>query len=245
MVVMLLSSCKDFLKDDKNLGDNIRGEYTIAWGTIFIDPPATTNNWSPVPKIHIETDNGARLVVKSSQISLGNIESGERVIANYTPYKGSEVVTGTKEVEVRLNMVYPVLKKDYIMQSFINEDPEYRADSIGNNPLRLTFAGFGGRYLNIEFTTQRAAGSTVKHLITLVCDDVTPRNDSVYLMLYHNSFGDIGPVDAVGFVSFDIGTIIPERANSVDVKLIWKDYDGKTWFDTGTFHKSPLQTDPL
>jgi len=237
MIVMLLGSCGKFLdKDINKLQDNAAGDKYIAWGTIFIDPPATANNWSLSPKIYIDTDNGTRLVIKSSLIPSVNIENGGRIVANYTPYTTS-VASGTGEIEVRLNMIYSVLKKDYITQSFINEDPEYRADSIGNDPIGLIFAGFGGRYLNIQFTIMRATDSGIKHLITLVCDDVTPRNDSVYLTLHHNNFGNAGSVESVGFVSFDIGTIIPEGAHSVTVILIYKDSDGYMKERSGTFLK--------
>ena len=137
---------------------------------------------------------------------------------------------------IRLYGVDDVLTKVPVKQSFINEDEEVRQDSIGNDPINVREAWFGGRYLNVEFRIPVKDGSKEKHFINLVQDDVGTHNDTVYVTLRHNAYGekpdtgnDRGNYSwGRGRVSFDLTSIVPEGQTSVPVKLLWTEYGKNT-----------------
>ena len=230
-----LVACDD--DDDYSLG-----KYWISYGTVETSGP---------DDFSIVRDDGSRLVVVSNGIPLINIEDGQRVIANYTILGDSREegvgLNGVIEYYVRLNGLYDVLTKAPVKQSFIEEDAEVREDSIGNDPIRVLEAWFGGKYLNINFEVAVRYGSSVKHFINLVQDDVQVHGDSVYVTLRHNGYDDVPESSTAGSfvwgfgrVSFDILSLIPEGKTSVPVKLIWTEYgdsleDRETKSDSGTF----------
>lgn len=81
-------------------------------------------------------------------------------------------------------------------------------------------------------------------------------NDSVYITLRHNAYGekpDAQNTDSYvwsyGRVSFDLTSIVPEGYNKVPVKLIWTEYkknipETVTKSDSGTFSLSGKETNP-
>ena len=88
---------------------------------------------------------------------------------------------------VRLYGLDDVLTKVPVKQSFIHENEGVRQDSIGNDPINVQEAWFGGRYLNVEFRIPVKDGSKEKHFINLVQDDVVAHHDTVYVTLRHNA----------------------------------------------------------
>ena len=126
-----------------------------------------------------------------------------------------------------------------VKQSFIHENEGVRQDSIGNDPINVQEAWFGGRYLNVEFRIPVKDGSKEKHFINLVQDDVVAHHDTVYVTLRHNAYGekpgtgnDRGNFSwGRGRVSFDLTSIVPEGQTSVPVKLLWTEY-GKNASET-------------
>lgn len=202
-------------------------------------------------KFAIRRDDGSRLIVSEGvAINSSDATEGLRVFANYS-ILGSERdetgLEGSMNYYIRLYRATEVLTKDPVKLSFINEDEEVRQDSIGNDPINVSEAWFGGKYLNVEFRIPVKSGSNTKHFINLVEDDVVTHNDTVYVTLRHNAYGE-APVDgdrnshvwSRGRVSFDLTSIVPEGKTSVPVKLIWTEYkkdssETITREDSGTF----------
>ena len=120
-----------------------------------------------------------------------------------------------------------------------------RTKPIGNDPVAVSKAWFGGKYLNLEFNIPVQPASSTSHMLNLVQDDVTAHGDTVCLTFRHNAFGD-KPSDnerkgngklywSWGNVSFDLSTIVPAGETSVPVKLIWEGYtDGGAKTETMT-----------
>lgn len=172
-------------------------------------------------------------------INFDGAEEDLRVYVNYS-IVGSERdetgLEGNMNYYIRLYGFDDVLTKVPVKQSFINEDKEVRQDSIGNDPINVREAWFGGRYLNVEFRIPVKDGSKEKHFINLVQGDVVAHNDTVYVTLRHNAYGerpDTGNDQGNyswgrGRVSFDLTSIVPEGQTSVPVKLLWTEYGKNT-----------------
>ena len=149
---------------------------------------------------------------------------------------------------VELYDIYRVLTKDvYQMPA----DDETKNDSIGNDPINVSEAWFGGNYLNMEFYIPVKGNSSTAHFINLVVDDVAPAtNDTVYVTLRHNAYDDKPgegrvPGDyrwAWGNVSFDLASLLPEGATSVPVKLTWTGYKGGNFGETEVHTESGVFT---
>lgn len=249
MILFLFSGTLVACNDDD---DYSLGKFWISYGTIEMNGKSQSAGYT------IRLDDESELLIVSNLIPYVAVENGQRVIANYTILGEVEEDRATnsstvfrKQYYIRLNGLTDVLSKAPVRQSFILEDEEVREDSIGNDPIRVVKASFGGKYLNISFEVpmQPTYGGTssVKHFINLIHDDTQIRNDSVFLTLRHNGYEDVPTsgnsssfVWGFGLVSFDISSILPEGQNSIAVKLIWTEYgesldDRETKSDTGTF----------
>lgn len=191
-------------------------------------------------KFAIRRDDGNRLIVTEGMpINFDGAEEDLRVYVNYS-IVGSERdetgLEGNMNYYIRLYGFDDVLTKVPVKQSFINEDEEVRQDSIGNDPINVREAWFGGRYLNVEFRIPIKDGSKEKHFINLVQDDVVAHNDTMYVTLRHNAYSekpdtgnDRGNYSwGRGRVSFDLTSIVPEGQTSVPVKLLWTEYGKNT-----------------
>ena len=189
----------------------------------------------------IRLDNGSRLLLSANLVPGWPVKDGQRVIANYTILGDSPRMDGTKDYYVRLNMLYDVLSKDVVKQSFIDEDEEVREDSIGHDPIDVAEAWFGGGFLNITFEILHGGGT---HFINLVQDDARISGDSVFLTLRHNAYSDPQAYRGFGYVSFDMVPLVPEGKTELPVRLTWEGYDGQTHSDTGTFKLNAPATAP-
>jgi hypothetical protein len=209
-------------------------------------------------KFAIRRDDGSRLIVSEGvAINSSEAEEGLRVFANYS-ILGSERdetgLEGNMNYYIRLYRATEVLTKDPVKLSFIKENEEVRQDSIGDDPINVSEAWFGGKYLNVEFRIPVKSGSSTKHFINLVEDDVVVHHDTVYVTLRHNAYGEApkegdrgtgSHVWSRGRVSFDLTSIVPEGQKSVPVKLIWTEYkkdssETVTREDSGTFTLSEI-----
>ena len=212
-------------------------------------------------KYAIRLDDGDRLIVTEGIGFTADAEDeGARVHLRYA-YVGSERnETGLDtpmDYYIRLYEIDEVLCKQPVKQSFILADEEHRTDSIGNDPIEVTEAWLGGKYLNVEFEVPVKHNSTVQHFINLVQDDVESHNDTVYVYLRHNAYED-AIEDANGRtsvrdyrwmggrVSFDLTSILPDGETSVPVKFIWtafgKNLEGTVEkHDSGIFRLSSAQ----
>ncbi len=191
-------------------------------------------------KYAIRRDDGSRLIVTEGlPINFSEATEDLRVYANYSILGSERDETGLEgrmNYYIRLYALDDVLTKNPVKQSFIDKDEEVRQDSIGNDPINVREAWFGGRYLNVEFLVPVKEGSDEKHFINLVQDDVENHNDTVYVTLRHNAYGETPESDndrahyfwGRGRVSFDLTSIVPDGQKSVPVKLIWTEYGKDT-----------------
>lgn len=252
-MIFAIAACDD--DDDCYYVGN--GDAWISYGNLESIDNGTTSKYS------IRRDDGSRLIVTEGvQVNSSEAKEGLRIFANYS-ILGSERdevnLDGKMNYYIHLYNINEVLCKAPVKQSFILENEEVRNDSIGNDPINVSEAWFGGKYLNVEFVVPVKAGSSVKHFINLVDDDVELHNDSVYITLRHNAYGeklDVPNTQAdqayewnSGRVSFDLTSLVPDGQNSVAVKLIWTEY-GKngselvTREDSGTFTLSGKNNTP-
>lgn len=181
----------------------------------------------------IRRDDGCGLVI-SSGVTPSQVEenNGKRIYAEYTvlgnAWENNNSLDAPMNYYVHLNYLREVLCKNPVKQSFIDEKKEHRTDSIGNDPINVQRAWFGGKYLNVEFKIPVKENSSTKHFINLVQDDITLHNDSVYITLHHNAYGETPDKNkcywSFGQVSFDLTSIVPADQTSVPVKLIWTEY---------------------
>lgn len=206
-------------------------------------------------KYAIRMDDGDRLIVTDGMFfSADEGDEGMRVHVRYA-YVGSERgeagLNGTMDYYIRLYGINEVLCKEPVKQSFINENEEHRQDSIGNDPINVTDAWLGGKYLNVEFQVLVKNNSDVKHFINLVQEDVETHNDTVYVYLRHNAYED--GIDLAGTnqierdyrwnfgrVSFDLTPILGENQTSTPIKFIWTAFNREITStvqcsETGTF----------
>ena len=233
----------------------------------------TGNNWisygnlekvegSARSEFIIHRDDNSRLIAVDG-INLNNLkaEDGTRVCYTYSildSKRQPQGLEGNIDYYIYLSQIEDVLTKSPINESFINENPEHRQDSIGNDPINVREAWFGGKYLNVEFNLPVKGDSKISHMINLVREDVTLHQDTVYLTLRHNAYGDRPSTAGVrsrgenffwvwGNVSFDLTDILPEGKTSVPVKLIWEAYKGntqttETLTDCGLFTMQPQKS---
>lgn len=194
----------------------------------------------------IRLDNGTWLSIENSRY-VRFLEDQDRILAVYRVHEELEPLNGDNRFLAVLNDYAKILSKPPVLQSFIDEDPEVREDSIGHDPIRVDEAWFGGKYLNIAFTVARRANTNEVHFINLVADDTEAGDGTVHLYLRHNGYDDVPEPGAAGFVyttpivSFDITGLIPEGENSVHITLHWEQYRSSEWretvegSDSGTF----------
>lgn len=208
-------------------------------------------------KFAIRRDDGNRLIVTEGvHINSDEATEGLRVCAQYNIVKSErdeKSLNGKMNYYVALYRVSDVLTKVPVKESFIQANQTVRGDSIGNDPINVTEAWFGGKYLNVEFRIPVKSGSATKHFINLVEDDVELHNDSIYVSLRHNAYGEKPNgednhdtyVWSYGNVCFDLTSLVPEGKTSVAVKLIWTEYNKNasgtiTREDSGTFSLSGI-----
>ena len=107
-------------------------------------------------------------------------------------------------------------------------------EELGNDPIYVENAWFGGKYLNIDFAVLRF-DPQLAHFINLYVDEEGSDENNVVVVLKHNAYGDPTTSLAFGRVSFDISKLVPEGKSSILVTLRWRNYDNSDCSDLGTF----------
>ena len=247
LAVAALTACKD---DDDTY--YINGNAWVSYGNLEkIDNGGHS-------RFAIRRDDGARLIVSDGlSINSSDDREGQRVYPYYAVL-GSDRdeigLEGRMNYYVRLYDLRTVLTKAPVKESFIQANEAHRQDSLGKDPVHVSSAWFGGTYLNVEFMLPVKAGSDTKHFINVVEDDVTAHNDTVYITLRHNAYGDsprltesstradkAGVRWMWGNASFDLTSILPAGKTSVPVKFLWTGYKADSW-TTETMSDSGLYT---
>lgn len=252
---MLLSLVSVFFVACDDDDDNyyvVNGDTWVSYGSLEQSEGDKDTGWT------IRRDDGSRLIATEGlRIEGKDFKEGTRVYVRYSiieSVRDAEGLEGYMNYYVRLYGYQDVLTKEPVAQSFIAADEAHRQDSIGDDPICVVGAWFGGKYLNVEFAVPVRENSQEKHFINVVLDDVEFHNDSVYLTLRHHAYKDRpaagedvwgkGYVWNTGNVSFDLTSILPDNATSVPVKLLWKEYkknsaDVEQKSDSGLFTIAP------
>lgn len=224
----------------------------------YVDNGGTWTTYGNLEKIDngsrqnyaIRIDDGDRLIVSDGLRFTADAEDeGMRVFLRYA-YLGSDWsdtgLNSPMDYYIYLYDIDEVLCKQPVAQTFILENEEHRTDSIGNDPINVQKAWIASKYLNVEFEVPFKTGSSVRHFINLVYDDVTLHNDTMYVYLRHNAYEDAVDLTegrrpageyhwGYGRVSFDLTPILPDGQESVPVKFIWTEFNREM---TGTQEKS-------
>ena len=200
--------------------------YHIGWGVI-------KGEESP---FSIRMDYGSQLYIVENLAPGFEMEDDKRVIVDYSIIEQvSESV-----YNVRVNMLYNVLSKPLLAQSYINnEENGIGEDSVGYDPIRVNWARFSGEFLNLGIQVWMN-NNNAPHLINLVYDDtegdIEVKGDTALLTLRHNAFDDAkNTLSNEQYASFPLSDLILPPATERPVKLTWRDYNGKMLSGTGIF----------
>ena len=174
----------------------------------------------------IKTDAGNTLHIVENLLPTFPVEDGMRVRVNFTIQEQSG-----SDLNVRLNAIEKVLSKEPVYSSQLT--PE-ELEELGNDPIYVENAWFGGKYLNIDFAVLRF-DPQLAHFINLYVDEEGSDENNVVVVLKHNAYGDPTTSLAFGRVSFDISKLVPEGKSSILVTLRWRNYDNSDCSDLGTF----------
>lgn len=120
---------------------------------------------------------------------------GQRVFVYFYPM--DEVVSGY-DYNAQVVSIQNILTKGVFQ---ITEETQ---ESIGNDPVNITYMWFGGGYLNIEFQILGTNNPKEPHLINLVRDEENPGTEEegyVNLEFRHNAMNDEKVERLVGIVS--------------------------------------------
>lgn len=178
---------------------------------------------------------GDILEVSSSSIKIIMDDADTVLITNASQFEGLEVdarvsfvgeIMSNRELgenkfyEFRAISISAVLTKDFILQSYINEDLEHRTDSIGSDPVSVYAASLTDKYINITYTITHG-GTGTAHFMNLVVDDVedAPVVENGVLTinaeLRHNAFNDPSRYYAYDIISL-------RHSSSIDTENVDK-----------------------
>ena len=181
---------------------------------------------------NIITDKGNVLVPDKSSVG-HDLTDGERVFVNCNILERENENT----YRVRINRYYQLLAKN-IVRSSETDDEE-----LGDDPVEVRKAWFGGGYLNVSLGLEYNPSSNTSHLLNVVYDDVKSTSDSVFLTLRHNAFADtVRTRMGTATASFNMEDIMAGKDSKVYVRLRWQWYTHggtvATWEDDGYYSTS-------
>ena len=212
---LLLSSCSD---DEKY---------------VYVSPAHTVSvSMGVADGGNIITDKGNLLVPDKSSVG-HDLTDGERVLIDCKVLEREDQNT----YRVRINRYHQLLTKDIVRSS------EAKDEELGDDPIQVKGAWFGGGYLNIRLGLEYNPSSKTSHLVNVVYDDVKSTSDTIFLDLRHNAFADtirtrIGAATA----SFNMEGIMAGKDDKVYVRLKWEWYTHRgtiaTWEDGGYYNPS-------
>lgn len=181
---------------------------------------------------HIVTDKGNVLIPDKSSVG-HDLTDGERVFVS-----GNILDREDENIyRVRINRYHHILTKD-IVRGSQTEDEE-----LGDDPVQVKDAWFGGGYLNVRLGLEYNPSSKTSHLVNVVYDDVKSNSDTVFLTLRHNAFADtVRTRIGNALASFNMEDIMAGKDSKVYVRLRWRWYTHRgtiaTWEDGGYYNTS-------
>lgn len=194
-VIPVLQSCDD--NDGHSLGN-------------FMVTMATVQKEQGSVYPYFVLDNGKTIWVSASAVAYEGLESGQRVIGNFT------ILADGKDgfdYLARVNNYTVVLTKDVVNLTEENQD------SIGNSKTTITDMWVGADFLNVEFWM--VFPSDEKHMVNLIDNRmVAPDEDGyAHLEFRYNNMGDEKGEMIRGIVSFDLENYGPSNKNLKGLKV--------------------------
>lgn len=167
------------------------------------------------------SDQGNRFNVVE-QICAGKLDTMKRAFIICDVLNAAE---GNEEFDVRLSYVSPVLTKDAVPSSEIND-----LSTLKNDPILLTDMWISGGYVNLYMTIPVARSSNKPHEITFVLDQKDQTEGLYTFLIRHNASGEVlkenadnsGMVLAGAYASFPVSSIIKEDTAKIRIK--WQSY---------------------
>ena len=129
--------------------------------------------------------------------------------------------TGENRYDIRLNYIYPVLRKAVVTASEIADKAELQVEDAIN----IREIWYGGGYLNMLIELAQKDDSETRHRITLVQDDSA---EGYAFILRHNAYGevpsedDLGYAASLGYVSFPVADLF--KGDETTFSLSWKSH---------------------
>lgn len=181
---------------------------------------------------NIITDKGNVLIPDKSSVG-HDLTDGERVFVSSNILEREDENT----YRVRINRYHQLLTKDIVRSS------ETKDEELGDNPIQVKDAWFGGGYLNIRLGLEYNSSSKTSHLVNVVYDDVKSNSDTVFLALRHNAFADtVRTKVGTATASFNMEDMMAGKDSKVYVRLRWQWYTHRgtiaTWEDGGYYNTS-------
>lgn len=213
-IVAIVISFTTFSCDDSNSGD-----YLFDIATVEIQDDGT---------FALVLDNGVRLWPEASDVRYIG-KNRQRVFVNYTVL--SEKYNG-ENYSIKINDIWDILTKTLINLTTQN------ADSIGNDPVKVRSMWIGNDFLNVDFFFNY--GGIRPHAINLVKNTLTPPPDDekIHLEFRHNSYQSPSTRLYEGFVCFDLKSLRVNTADSVQLSIKVKDWDGEKIFDITYYYNN-------
>lgn len=186
----------------------------------FVIRMATVERQSEGSAPYFVWDNG-KAVWAAAGPSASNLRTGQRIWASFTLLSDRSDMFAH---DVRLNWYQKVLTKGIIDLTEANQD------SIGNDPVHITYIWMNNDYLNVEFEMVRPTSE--RHMVNLVRNTIEEANESddyVHLEYRYNNQGDEhGPL-VYSMVSFklDIFNDVTAELKPKGIKVKVNTYDGE------------------
>ncbi len=177
----------------------------------------------------VRLDNGALLFPVAGWPGFHKLETGDRVMVDYTIVGDKSSGEGGDAYYVRINSVTELLKKGILDLTPANED------SIGNDPVVVRDMWVSkNQLLNFRI---RYYGNDRIHFINLVKQPGVPvaEDQPIQLELRHNRNGDREVFPMTAFVSFELDSLRIAGLDSVRFEVRAVDYDDHTRLYSGMY----------
>lgn len=163
----------------------------------------------------IQTDKGNILIPDGRSVE-HELSAGERVFLNCHILEEENKNT----FRVRVNNYYQLLTKDFIHSSETDEQ------TLGDNPVNVEQAWFGGGYLNMRIALKHNPSTNIPHSVNLVYDETESTADTARFVLYHNACGDTEKtVTGKAHASFKLEELLDNEQSKIYVVLKWRWYN--------------------
>lgn len=201
-ILLAIPSCDD---NGRSLGD-----IYISIATVI---PEGENAYSFL------LDNGKRLWPAAGNVRYAPTHN-QRIFLNYTILWESS--GATYDYDIKVNDIWNILTKQAIELNAENQD------SIGNDPVKVKDIWVGGDYLNVSFLFNY--GGDRPHLINLVENTLSEETspDAIDLEFRHNAYQSTQTKLYEGFVCFDLKPFRTDDADSVNLSIKVKGWNGET-----------------